>query len=233
LIALSSVSKTYGEGPTSVRALASIDLQVPRGEFVAIMGPSGSGKSTLLNLVAALETPTVGRIVVDGNDIATLDDDALTAFRRKRVGLVFQSFNLLPTLNALDNVLVPLMLERRTTAEDRSRAERLLDEVGLSARRHHRIAELSGGETQRVALARALINEPALMLADEPTGNLDTRAGDAVLELLSHACRSRGTTVVMVTHDARAAAVGDRLVFMRDGRIESDDPTDAGAGAER
>jgi putative ABC transport system ATP-binding protein len=230
LIELSSVSKTYGEGPTSVRALASIDLRVRSGEFVGIMGPSGSGKSTLLNLVAALETPTSGRIVVGGKDIAALDDDALTAFRRKRVGLVFQSFNLLPTLDALDNVLVPVLLERRVTAEDRRRAEGLLDEVGLSARRGHRITELSGGETQRVALARALVNDPALVLADEPTGNLDTKAGDAVLELLSRACRSRGTTVVMVTHDARAAAVGDRVIFMRDGRIEGDHPRPADGG---
>ncbi len=224
------MSKTYGEGHTAVHALAAIDLTVRSGEFVGIMGPSGSGKSTLLNIVAALETPSSGRIVVDGNDIAALDDDALTAFRRKRVGLVFQSFNLLPTLNALENVLVPVMLEHRVTAEDRRRAERLLDEVGLSARRDHRITELSGGETQRVALARALINEPALVLADEPTGNLDTKAGDAVLELLSRACRSRGATVVMVTHDARAAAIGDRVVFMRDGRVERELPRDAAAG---
>jgi putative ABC transport system ATP-binding protein len=230
VIELSSVSKTYGEGHTTVHALAAIDLTVRSGEFVGIMGPSGSGKSTLLNIVAALETPSSGRIVVDGNDIAALDDDALTAFRRKRVGLVFQSCNLLPTLNALENVLVPVMLERRLTAEDRRRAERLLDEVGLSARRAHRITELSGGETQRVALARALINEPALVLADEPTGNLDTKAGDAVLELLSRACRSRGATVVMVTHDARAAAIGDRVVFMRDGRVERELPRGAAAG---
>ena len=218
------MSKTYGEGPSSVRALVSVDLCVPRGQFVSIMGPSGSGKSTLLNLIAALESPSQGRIVVNGLDVATLDDRALTAFRRQRVGLVFQSFNLLPTLDAFDNVLVPVMLERKVTADDRTRVDRLLDEVGLSARRHHRITELSGGETQRVALARALVNEPALVLADEPTGNLDTKAGSAVLELLSRACRGRGTTVVMVTHDPLAAEVGDRVVSMRDGLIEQDRP---------
>ena len=216
------MSKTYGEGPTSVRALSSVDLFVPRGQFVSIMGPSGSGKSTLLNIVAALESPSSGRIAVDGVDIAALDDDSLTAFRRNRVGLVFQSFNLLATLDALDNVLVPVMLKRKATLDDRKRAEQLLEEVGLSARRHHRVTQLSGGETQRVALARALVNEPMLVLADEPTGNLDTKAGASVLELLRRACRNRGATVVMVTHDARAAAVGDRLVSMRDGRIEHD-----------
>jgi putative ABC transport system ATP-binding protein len=231
LVELSSVSKTYGEGPTRVEALVSIDLRVRPGEFVGIMGPSGSGKSTLLNLVAALETPSSGSILVNGKDIAAFDDDAMTAFRRKRVGLVFQSFNLLPTLDALDNVLVPVLLERRATTEDRERAERLLEEVGLAARRRHRIDELSGGETQRVALARALVNEPALVLADEPTGNLDRKTGDAVLELLSRVCRSRGTTVIMVTHDARAAEIGDRVVFMRDGRIERERSRDTGAGA--
>ena len=225
------MSKTYGEGPSSVRALVAVDLRVPRGQFVSIMGPSGSGKSTLLNLIAALEAPSEGRIVVNGSDVAALDDDALTEFRRQRVGLVFQSFNLLPTLDAFDNVLLPVMLERKATADDRRRAANLLDEVGLAARRHHRITELSGGETQRVALARALVNEPALLLADEPTGNLDTKAGSAVLELMSRACRTRGTTVVMVTHDPRAAEVGDRLVTMKDGRIEHDRPQDGGTRA--
>jgi putative ABC transport system ATP-binding protein len=222
LIRLESVGKSFGEGAARVDALRSIDLEIAAGEFTSIMGPSGSGKSTLLNLISALDVPTHGRIIIDGQDIATHDDDALTLFRRRKIGLIFQFFNLLPTLNALDNVLLPVMIERKATNGDREHAERLLQEVGLGARVKHRIAELSGGETQRVAIARALVLEPRLILADEPTGNLDTATGRSVLELLKAACVARGATVVMVTHDESAARAGDRVVRLRDGRIVSD-----------
>ena len=223
MIELHSVSKTYGEGAAQVEAVSTVDLHISAGEFVSIMGPSGSGKSTLLNLVSALEKPTSGRIMIDGRDIATLDDKALTLFRRNRIGLVFQFFHLLPTLDAFDNVLLPIMLERKATAVDRDRARHLLQEVGLSARATHRIHQLSGGELQRVAIARALVREPPLILADEPTGNLDSASGTAILDLLGRACRRRGTTVVMVTHDDRAARVGDRIVFMKDGQVSGEE----------
>ncbi len=223
MIELQSVSKTYGEGAACVEAVRAVDLRISAGEFVSIMGPSGSGKSTLLNLVSALEKPTSGRIIIDGRDVATLGDDALTLFRRNRIGLVFQFFHLLPTLDAFDNVLLPVMLERKATAIDRDRARQLLQEVGLSARATHRIHQLSGGELQRVAIARALVREPPLILADEPTGNLDSATGTAILELLGRACRSRGTTVVMVTHDDRAARAGDRIVFMKDGQVSGEE----------
>jgi putative ABC transport system ATP-binding protein len=223
MILLEGVSKIYGEGPARVEALRSVDLEIASGEFTSIMGPSGSGKSTLLNLVSALDVPSSGRIALDGRDIATLDDDALTMFRRRKIGLIFQLFNLLPTLNALDNVLLPVMLERKATAQDRARAEQLLAEVGLAARVQHRTYELSGGELQRVAIARALILEPRLILADEPTGNLDSVTGGSILELLRAACDRRGTTVVMVTHDERAARVGGRILSLRDGRIVNDE----------
>jgi putative ABC transport system ATP-binding protein len=225
MIRLQAVSKTYGEGPSRVEALRSLDLEIASGELTSIMGASGSGKSTLLNLVSALDVPTSGRIAIDGQDIASLDDDALTLFRRRKIGLIFQFFNLLPTLNALDNVLLPVMLERKVTTVDRARAEQLLTEIGLEARIKHRIHELSGGEVQRVAIARALILEPCLLLADEPTGNLDTITGGSILALLKDTCNSRGATVVMVTHDERAARVGERILTLRDGRIVSDERT--------
>jgi putative ABC transport system ATP-binding protein len=222
MIELRAVTKTYGSGASAVHALRGVDLSIAAGEFVSVMGPSGSGKSTLLNLVSALDVPSTGDIAIDGQSIATLDDDALTLFRRRKIGLVFQFFNLLPTLNALDNVLLPLMLEGRTNAHDRQRAERLLSEVGLAERTRHRLHQLSGGEMQRVAIARALILEPKLILADEPTGNLDQTTGQTVLGLLRTTCRTHRTTIVMVTHDHEAARAGDRIVELRDGRIVSD-----------
>jgi putative ABC transport system ATP-binding protein len=223
MIELHRVSRTYGEGATRVEALVDIDLHIPAGQFVSIMGPSGSGKSTLLNLVSALDVPTAGRIHIDGQDIGTLDDDALTLFRRRKVGLIFQFFNLLPTLNAADNVLLPVMLERKATQADRDRARAILESVGLGKRAHHHVHELSGGEMQRVAIARSLILEPRLILADEPTGNLDSATGRAILSLLKKTARDHGTTVVMVTHDRAAAEAGDRLVCLRDGHLEGDE----------
>jgi putative ABC transport system ATP-binding protein len=223
MIRLQRVSKIYGEGSGQVVALCEVDLHVGAGELVSIMGPSGSGKSTLLNLVSALDVPTSGTITLEGQDIAALDDDALTLFRRRRIGLIFQSFNLLPTLDALDNVLLPVRLERRVDTTMRERAMTLLADVGLGARVRHHLHELSGGEQQRVAIARALVLEPRLLLADEPTGNLDSATGEHILELLQRTCKSRGTTVVMVTHDRNAAAIGDRIVQLKDGRVVGDE----------
>jgi putative ABC transport system ATP-binding protein len=225
MIDLRGVTKVYGEGDTRVEALRGIDLKIAAGEFVSVMGPSGSGKSTLLNLVSALDTPSSGEIAIDGRSIAEMDDDALTLFRRRKIGLVFQFFNLLPTLDALDNTLLPLMLEGRTDERDRSRARKLLAEVGLEARVHHRLHQLSGGEMQRVAIARALILEPKLVLADEPTGNLDSATGANILQLLRSTSEHHLTTIVMVTHDITAARAGDRIVSLRDGKIVGDEPT--------
>ncbi|CAN5216536.1 hypothetical protein BH18CHL2_BH18CHL2_13020 [soil metagenome] len=186
------------------------------------MGPSGSGKSTLLHLVAGIDAPSSGRVHVDGRDLATMSEDERTLLRRRRIGLVFQFFNLLATLSALENTALPLQLDgtRRATAEDRARAQ--LTELGLAERLHHRPHQLSGGQMQRVAIARALVGRPALLLADEPTGNLDSHAGDEVLTLLRATADERGHTVLMVTHDERAAGVGDRIVRLHDGRIVSD-----------
>jgi putative ABC transport system ATP-binding protein len=223
MIELKAVHKTYGSGASRVEALRDVSLQVAGGEFLSIMGPSGSGKSTLLNLVSALDLPTSGTITIDGQDLSTLDDDALTLFRRRTVGLVFQFFNLLPTLDARDNVLLPVMLERKPTAVDVERAQALLAEVGLTERAHHRLHELSGGEMQRVAIARALALSPKLLLADEPTGNLDSETGATILRLLRRTAERHGTTVVMVTHDRAAAATGHRIVSLRDGRVVGDE----------
>jgi len=226
MISLQQVRKVYGEGETRVEALRGVDLEIGSGEFVSVMGPSGSGKSTLLNLVSALDVPTAGRIVIDGVDIGTLDDDALTLFRRRRIGLVFQFFNLMPTLDAVDNVLLPVLLERAAGGDDRRRASALLEAVGLAGRAAHKVHQLSGGEMQRVAIARALILAPRLILADEPTGNLDSATGAAILALLQRTAREQGTTVVMVTHDRAAAEAGGRLVRLRDGQLEGDAPTE-------
>jgi putative ABC transport system ATP-binding protein len=225
MIRLRELVKTYGEGPNRVEALKGIDLDIAIGEFVSVMGPSGSGKSTLLNLVSALDTPSSGQIIIDGQEVGNLDDDALTLFRRRKIGLIFQFFNLLPTLSAIDNVLLPLMLEGKTNENDRDRARLILNEVGLAQRSSHRLHQLSGGEMQRVAIARALILSPRLLLADEPTGNLDSATGQTVLKLLREMCERHETTVVMVTHDRNAASMGDRIVTLKDGRLVGDEST--------
>ena len=217
------VAKVYSRGRTQVRALAGVSLTVPRGQFVSVMGPSGSGKSTLLNLLGALDVPGAGSLRIDGRELSRMTDDALSAFRRERLGFVFQFFNLMPTLTALENVMLPGLLSGRARAELTRRAEGLLGTVGLAGRTHHRPDELSGGEMQRVAVARALSMEPAVLLADEPTGNLDSRTGAEVLRMLREATRERGLTVVMVTHDSKAAAVGDRIVRLADGLIVGDE----------
>jgi putative ABC transport system ATP-binding protein len=215
----------HGESSQPVYALRDIDLQIGKGEFVAIMGPSGSGKSTLLNLLSALDKPTTGTIELAGQDIGKLDDDAVTLFRRTKIGLIFQFFNLLPTLTATENVLLPVLLGRAATPADRDQAQSLLRSVGLGHRLTHKPGQLSGGEMQRVAIARAFMTAPPILLADEPTGNLDSTTGAEVLRLLRKQAEDHGTTVVMVTHDANAAQVGTRLIVIRDGRMEQDGPT--------
>jgi putative ABC transport system ATP-binding protein len=212
------LSKVYGEGKTAVRALTQISLDVPEGDMVAIMGPSGSGKSTLLHLLGALETPSSGTVAVGGQRFDGLDDDELTAVRRDRVGFVFQFFNLLPALTAEENVLLPALIAGDSDGF-RDRARELLSTVGLAERVDHLPTELSGGEQQRVSIARALLREPELVLADEPTGNLDSRSSGEILELLRNLNKSRGHTIVIVTHDPGAAAVARRVIFLRDGRL--------------
>ena len=214
------VVKRYGAGESAVDALAGLSVDLERGEFVAIMGPSGSGKSTLMHVMAGLDTPTSGTVAVDGVDLSNLNDAQLTRLRRDRIGFVFQSFNLLPTLSAAENVALPLRIAGRRP--ERARLEALLDTVGLADRADHRPSQLSGGQQQRVAVARALVTEPAIVFADEPTGNLDSRASAAVLGLLRNAADDLRQTIVMVTHDAHAASVADRVLFLVDGRLVRD-----------
>ncbi len=214
-------SPATGETPF-VRALAGVTFDVQAGERVAIIGPSGSGKSTLLHLIAGIDVPTSGEVWVAGRALARLDDDALTRHRRDAVGMVFQSFHLLPTLAARENVALPALLAGSGEREALGRADHLLGEVGLGERRHAMPHTLSGGEMQRVALARALIREPRLLLADEPTGNLDSRASGRVLEMIVELSRLHGTTVVMVTHSSEAAAMAERVIEIRDGSVTGD-----------
>src|SRR3954449_13361302 len=230
MIEVAQLTKTYGTGPTAVRALGGVDMAVPDGEFVAIMGPSGSGKSTLLHIMGALEAPSAGAIAVGGLQYEGLDDNALTRVRREHIGFVFQFFNLLPSLTALENVLLPALIARRRDAALERRALDLLERVGLGGRAEHRPAELSGGEEQRVSIARSVPLSPEVLLADEPTGNLDSRAGAQVLRLLRELNRDEGRTIVMVTHDPADAAMADRIVFLRDGVVAGEVP---GGSTER
>jgi putative ABC transport system ATP-binding protein len=220
-IEIRGLTKVFGSGETQVRALDGVDLQIERGEMVAIMGPSGSGKSTLLHLLGALESPSSGTIALAGRQFEGLDDRELTLLRREGIGFVFQFFNLLPALTAEENVLLPALIAGRRDEAMRARAPALLDRVGLAARGHHLPSELSGGEQQRVSIARALLMEPELVLADEPTGNLDSQSSAQVLELLAELNREEGHTIVMVTHDPEAAKVAGRLVRLRDGVVEA------------
>lgn len=223
MIELEGATKVYGTGKAKVQALNIERLVVPKGQFLSVMGASGSGKSTMLNLLGALDVPDSGRISIDGQDISKLDDDGLSRFRRERLGYIFQFFNLLPTLTALENVLLPGLLAGRDHHELEATGLDLLKMVRLKGRGNHRPDEMSGGEMQRVAIARALLLKPALLLADEPTGNLDSKTGLEVLALFREATRLRGLTVVMVTHDPRAARIGDRIVQLADGRIVGDE----------
>ena len=217
MIELHGVSKTVPSGSGTLTILHPLDLTIAGGCVAAITGPSGSGKSTLLGLIAGLDAPSEGRIVIDGAEITALDEDALARLRGTRIGFVFQFFHLLPSLTALENVLVPLEIAGSRDAA--RRADSLLNEVGLSERRHHYPSQLSGGEQQRVAIARALANDPPILLADEPTGNLDTATGHQVIELLLGINKARKTTLVLVTHDPELAAVADVTISLRDGRI--------------
>jgi putative ABC transport system ATP-binding protein len=219
-VAARALTRRYGDGESAVDALRGVSLEVPAGQFTAVMGPSGSGKSTLMHLLAGLDRPTSGTVYVGGEEISTMADRKLTRLRRRHIGFVFQSFNLLPTLTAEENVCLPLAIARvKPAAED---VDALLARVGLTDRRGHRPAELSGGQQQRVAIARALIAKPTVLFADEPTGNLDSAAGTDVLALLRDAVELDGQTTVMVTHDPRAAATADRVLFLADGRIVGD-----------
>jgi putative ABC transport system ATP-binding protein len=212
------LERTYAAGDTRVAALAGLDLEVRRGEFVAVMGPSGSGKSTLLNILAGLERPSAGRVAVDGTDLGTLDEDGLARYRRAKVGIVFQAFNLLPRYRVVENVAFPLLFAGVPQRERLRRAAAILERLGMAPRSGHRPNQLSGGEMQRTAIARALVTEPSLLLADEPTGNLDTANGEAVLAILSE-LHAKGQTIVLVTHEDTVASHAERLIRMRDGRV--------------
>jgi putative ABC transport system ATP-binding protein len=220
VVTASGVSRTYGEGDTKVIALRDVSVEISRGKLTAVMGPSGSGKSTLMHILAGLDKPTEGSVLIDGIEITQLGDDALTRLRRDKIGFVFQFFNLLPMLTARENMLLPLAIAGRQP--DPQWLETVIDETGLRDRLSHRPSELSGGQQQRVAIARALLSRPAVLFADEPTGNLDSNASGEILALLRRSVDTAGQTVVMVTHEPRAAAIADRLLFLSDGRIVND-----------
>lgn len=222
MIRVQDAVKVYRRGTNEVKALAGLSLDVPKGQFLSIMGASGSGKSTLLNLLGALDVPTAGSVSIEGRQLLGLSDAELSRFRRERLGYIFQFFNLLPTLNAIENVILPSLLSGKKRDVLEPEAQKLLEQVGLKGRTMHLPDELSGGEMQRVAIARALLNRPALLLADEPTGNLDSKTGVEVLRMIREMTRELQLTVVMVTHDARAAEVGDRIVRLADGVIVDD-----------
>ena len=219
ILQTTGLSKQYQMGEVMVDALRGVDFVVPQGQFVAIMGPSGAGKSTLLHLMGGLDTPSDGDIVLGGKRLAHLSDDEITIVRRRQIGFIFQFFNLLPTLNAAENVALPLLIDGKRSEDYEARVDDLLDMVGLADRKHHRPDQLSGGQQQRVAIARAFVTAPKIVLADEPTGNLDSKSGVTVLEMLRQTCKDLNATVVMVTHDPRAASFADRVVFLQDGQI--------------
>lgn len=223
LIEVQSLTKTYGEDDAAVHALAGVDAVIERGEFVAVMGPSGSGKSTLMNILGCLDQPTSGAYWLDGSDVSGLSKNELAAVRNRKIGFIFQSFNLLPRLSALSNVSLPVMYNDDDISDDeqRARAVAALESVGLGDRLHHRPNQLSGGQQQRVAIARALINNPPLILADEPTGNLDSHSSEDIMGLL-HELHQKGATIVMVTHEPDIAAHAGRIICVRDGKVISD-----------
>jgi len=213
------VTKSYQMGEVVVNALSGIEFQVQKGEFVAIMGPSGSGKSTLLHMLGGLDDPTDGEVVLAGRPITNLSDDEVTVVRRRKVGFIFQFYNLVPTLSAAENIALPLLIDGQRVDAHEGKIKSLLEMVGLGDRSDHKPDQMSGGQQQRVAIARAFVNDPEIVLADEPTGNLDSKSGTAILELLRHSCDQLQQTIVMVTHDPRAASYADRVVFLKDGRI--------------
>jgi putative ABC transport system ATP-binding protein len=211
------VHRRYGEGDTAVDALRGVTLDVEKGKLTAVMGPSGSGKSTLMHILAGLDRPTAGAVSIDGTEITNLGDNALTKLRRRHIGFIFQFFNLLPMLTAEENILLPLELSGKKP--DKAFVDDLIEKIGLSDRLKHRPSELSGGQQQRVAIARALVSQPTVMFADEPTGNLDSTTSGEILDLLAESVESYGQTTVMVTHDPRAAAIANRVLFLADGLI--------------
>lgn len=217
LLEVENLSKTYGQGEAAVHALRGATFTVPKGEFVAVVGESGSGKSTLLNLIGGLDTPTEGKVLIDGKDIFAMKDRSLTVFRRRNIGFVFQSFNLIPELTVEQNILFPVLLDYQTP--DHAYLEELLEVLGLTERRHHLPGQLSGGQQQRAAIGRALITRPALILADEPTGNLDTRNSGEVIALLKKASRTYEQTIVMITHSRTIAQTADRILQVSDGVV--------------
>jgi putative ABC transport system ATP-binding protein len=228
VVTAQDLSRRFGEGETAVDALRGVSLDVTRGNLTTVMGPSGSGKSTLMHIMAGLDRPTGGSVKIDGIEITTLGDTELTKLRRNHIGFIFQFFNLLPMLTAEENITLPLTIAGEKI--DRTWLEQLIESVGLKDRRKHRPSELSGGQQQRVAIARALVSKPTVVFADEPTGNLDSRTGGEILELLRGAVQDAGQTTVMVTHDARSASIADRILFLADGNIVKELPrSDPGA----
>jgi putative ABC transport system ATP-binding protein len=222
VVVASDVARRYGEGDTAVDALRGVSLDVNGGQLTTVMGPSGSGKSTLMHILAGLDRPTTGSVAIAGTEITTLEDTALTKLRRTHIGFIFQFFNLLPMLSAEENITLPLTIAGEKA--DRAWLDQLIGSVGLNDRRTHRPSELSGGQQQRVAIARALITKPTVVFADEPTGNLDSKTGGEILELLRQAVQDAGQTTVMVTHDARSASIADRILFLADGNIVKELP---------
>ena len=219
-VSATALTRTYGEGGSAVHALRGVSINVPRGQFTAVMGPSGSGKSTLMHILAGLDAPTGGSVEIAGRQVVGMDDNELTRLRRDHVGFIFQFFNLLPMLTAEENILLPSQIAGREADSDR--LEQILAQVDLTDRRSHRPSELSGGQQQRVAVARALVGSPTILFADEPTGNLDSKTGEEILDLIRESVDSYGQTTLMVTHDPAAAAIADRVLFLADGLIVSD-----------
>jgi putative ABC transport system ATP-binding protein len=217
VVTATDLTRRYGEGDTAVDALRGVSLQVRRGELLAVMGPSGSGKSTLMHILAGLDRPTTGEVTIAGTELSKLNDNDLTKLRREHIGFVFQFFNLLPMLDAEENIVLPLSIAGEKP--DKEWVNALLDQVGLTQRRSHKPSELSGGQQQRVAIGRALVNQPTIIFADEPTGNLDSKTSGEILELLERSVRELNQTIVMVTHEPRAAAIADRILFLDDGLI--------------
>ena len=224
MISCKSISKSYRKGANVVTPLENLNLEVPRGEFLALMGPSGSGKTTLLNLISGIDSPTTGMLVIDGENIADFSRKQLTKWRSQKVGYIFQMYHLIPVLTAFENVELPLLITSLSRAERRAKVEEALNLVGLMDRSHHTPSELSGGQEQRVAIARSLVADPPLLVADEPTGDLDRESANGILSLLQSLSRDKGKTIVMVTHDARAAAAAHRTLHLEKGVLLSEDP---------
>ncbi|HID63077.1 MAG TPA: ABC transporter ATP-binding protein [Anaerolineae bacterium] len=222
ILEANDVSKQYQMGEVTVDALDGVDFVVEKGESVAVMGPSGSGKSTLLHLLGGLDKPTDGEVTLGGRRLSVMSDKEITLARRRNVGFIFQFYNLLPILTAEENIALPLLIDGKKLKKYQGKIDELLELVGLTDRRKHKPDQLSGGEQQRVAIARAFVNDPDIVLADEPTGNLDSRAGEEIMKLLRHSCDELGQTIIVVTHDPKAASFADRIVFLKDGQIASE-----------